>query len=179
MEAMQAADLFVAGGSDADIRRIAARDTVALRNAILRPGLPPDRSIYPGDDAPDTLHLGAFLDDTLVAVATLCREAVPPEAVPEQSTTSWRLRGMAARPEFAAADSASNSCDAASPMPSSNEAHWCGAPHVSLPCPSIARLASGKSATPSRCPNTATRSTSACNFHCSDFLLLHVLIRPH
>ena len=95
MEAMQAADLFVAGGSAADIRRIAARDTVALRNAVLRPGLPPDRSIYPGDDAPDSLHLGAFLDNTLVAVATLCRQAIPDE----QSTASWRLRGMAARPE--------------------------------------------------------------------------------
>jgi GNAT superfamily N-acetyltransferase len=84
-----------AKGRVPEIRRIAARDTVALRNAVLRPGLPPDRSIYPGDDAPDTLHLGVFLDNKLVAVATLCREPLPDNEI----TTSWRLRGMAALPE--------------------------------------------------------------------------------
>jgi GNAT superfamily N-acetyltransferase len=84
-----------AGDGTLEIRRITARDTVSLRNAILRPGLPPDRSIYPGDGAPDTLHLGAFMDNTLVAVATLCRESMPGE----DNTASWRLRGMAALPE--------------------------------------------------------------------------------
>jgi GNAT superfamily N-acetyltransferase len=68
-----------------------ARDTTALRDAVLRPGLPPGGSIYPGDGASDTLHLGAFIGSTLAAVATLCREPMPGE----QSTTSWRLRGMA------------------------------------------------------------------------------------
>jgi GNAT superfamily N-acetyltransferase len=78
------------------IRRIAARDTIALRDAMLRPGLPPGGSIYPGDDAPDTLHLGTFLNNTLAAVATLCREPLPGETI----TTSWRLRGMATLPEY-------------------------------------------------------------------------------
>ncbi|HEY2003254.1 MAG TPA: GNAT family N-acetyltransferase [Acidobacteriaceae bacterium] len=77
--------------SGAKIRRIAARDTIVLRDAALRPGLPPGGSHYPGDEAPETLHLAAFLDNTLVAVATLCREAMPGT----QGTTSWRLRGMA------------------------------------------------------------------------------------
>ncbi len=63
---------------------------------VLRPGLPPGGSIYPGDDAADTLHLGAFIGSTLAAVATLCREPMPGE----QSTTSWRLRGMATLPEY-------------------------------------------------------------------------------
>jgi predicted GNAT family N-acyltransferase len=75
----------------AEIRRLAASDTIALRDAALRPGLPPGGSDYPGDDAPETLHLGAFSDNMLVAVATLCREAMPST----QSSTSWRLRGMA------------------------------------------------------------------------------------
>ena len=74
-----------------EIRRIAAGDTTALRDAILRAGLPPGGSVYPGDDAADTLHLGAFLDDMLVGVATLCRQAIPGM----ESTTTWRLRGMA------------------------------------------------------------------------------------
>ena len=79
-----------------EIRRIAAHDTHTLRDAILRPGLPPGGGIYPGDDSPDTLHLGAFIRDMLVAVATLCREP-PPE---DTNATAWRLRGMATLPEF-------------------------------------------------------------------------------
>jgi ribosomal protein S18 acetylase RimI-like enzyme len=82
------------------IRHIAARDTIALRDAMLRPGLPPGGSIYPGDDAPDTLHLGVYVgasaQSTLAAIATLCRESMPGT----QSTASWRLRGMATLPEY-------------------------------------------------------------------------------
>jgi GNAT superfamily N-acetyltransferase len=83
-------------GGVAQVRQLVARDTMALRDAVLRPGLPPGGSHYPGDDAPDTLHLGAFLDSMLVAIATLCREPISDE----QSTTSWRLRGMATLPEY-------------------------------------------------------------------------------
>ena len=87
----------------AQIRQIAARDTIALRDAVLRPGLPPGGSHYPGDDAPDTLHLGihsgiyvaASAQNTLAAVATLCHESMPGE----EMTSSWRLRGMATLPE--------------------------------------------------------------------------------
>jgi predicted GNAT family N-acyltransferase len=81
---------------NAEFRRIAASDTNSLRDAILRPGLPPGGSTYPGDDAPDTFHLGAFVGGTIIAVATLCRESQPDQS----STTSWRLRGMAALPEY-------------------------------------------------------------------------------
>ena len=80
----------------AQVRQISARDTIALRDAVLRPGLPPGGSQYPGDDAPDTLHLGAFLGNTLVAVATLCREPMPGE----ETSSSWRLRGMATLPQY-------------------------------------------------------------------------------
>ncbi len=51
--------------------------------------------MYPGDDLPDTVHLGA-LDDAgrLVAIASLYREdrAAGPAG-------GWRLRGMATDPE--------------------------------------------------------------------------------
>ena len=85
-----------ANDNAAEIRRIAACDTITLRDAALRPGLPPGGSHYPGDEAPETLHLGAFSDNTLIAVATLCREAMPGT----QGTTSWRLRGMATLPVY-------------------------------------------------------------------------------
>jgi GNAT superfamily N-acetyltransferase len=89
-------------GNSGVIRGIAASDTIALRDAALRPGLPPGGSHYPGDDAEGTLHLGAFVDQTLVAVATLCRESMTErEPMPgERSSTSWRLRGMATLPEY-------------------------------------------------------------------------------
>jgi GNAT superfamily N-acetyltransferase len=89
-------DVNTEESSAVEIRRIAARDTTALRDAVLRPHLPPGSSIYPGDNAADTLHLGAFEKHRLIAVATVCREPLPGE----QSTTSWRLRGMAALPEY-------------------------------------------------------------------------------
>jgi ribosomal protein S18 acetylase RimI-like enzyme len=85
--------------SAVEIRRIAASDITALRDAVLRPNLPPGGSHYPGDDAPDTLHSGVYVTDsaqsTLAAVATLCREPMPGE----ETTSSWRLRGMATLPE--------------------------------------------------------------------------------
>jgi ribosomal protein S18 acetylase RimI-like enzyme len=88
--------LKAANDNAAEIRRIAACDSITLRDAALRPGMPPGGSHYPGDDSPETLHLGAFSDNMLVAVATLCREAMPGT----QSATSWRLRGMATLPVY-------------------------------------------------------------------------------
>jgi predicted GNAT family N-acyltransferase len=81
------------GSSAIVIKRISASNTIALRDIVLRRGLPPGGSHYPGDDVSDTLHLGAYAsrDNTLVAVATLCREPMPGQ----DSATSWRLRGMA------------------------------------------------------------------------------------
>ena len=86
------------GENSGMIKRIAASETIALRDIVLRPGLPAGGSHYPGDDASDTLHLGAYAsrDNTLLAVATLCREPMPGE----DSVTSWRLRGMATLPEY-------------------------------------------------------------------------------
>jgi GNAT superfamily N-acetyltransferase len=84
----------------AQVRQLVARDTIALRDDVLRPGLPPGGSHYPGDDAPDSLHLGVYVaasaKNTLAAVATLCHEPM----LGEEMTSSWRLRGMATLPEY-------------------------------------------------------------------------------
>lgn len=66
----------------------------AVRDAVLRAGLPPGGSVYPGDDAADTLHLGAWREGCLIAVATVCREPLPGASQPD----AWRLRGMATVP---------------------------------------------------------------------------------
>lgn len=77
------------------VRPIPATEARPLREAVLRPGHPPEKSVYPGDDAHDTLHLGAYLGDELMGVASIFRQSAPDEATAE----GWRLRGMAVRPD--------------------------------------------------------------------------------
>lgn len=77
------------------IRPIPAAQTRPLRQRVLRPHQPPEAMVYPGDDAADTLHLGAFVDGALVGIASLYREPPPGEVDPG----AWRLRGMAVTPE--------------------------------------------------------------------------------
>jgi ribosomal protein S18 acetylase RimI-like enzyme len=78
------------------VRSISVAEARVLRDRVLRPGLPTGRSIYPGDDAPDTLHLGAFVNGRLAAVATLCHESMTGTS----DAGEWRLRGMATLKEF-------------------------------------------------------------------------------
>jgi len=78
-----------------ETRTLTAYEAQQLRDDILRAGLPPG-SVYRTDLAADTLHVGAFVDNALVAVATVCSELFPEE--PERP--AWRLRGMATRPAW-------------------------------------------------------------------------------
>ena len=77
--------------------RIAAitwEDTLAVRQPVLRPGRPPEDARYAGDADADAFHLGAFVDDRLVAVASIIRQPPPGEDDPD----AWRIRGMATLP---------------------------------------------------------------------------------
>lgn len=79
-----------------EIRRISAAETRQLRRQVLRPTERPDEQVYLNDDAPETLHAGAFSDSKLVGIATVLRDAPPGET----SARAWRLRGMAVLPEM-------------------------------------------------------------------------------
>ena len=81
--------------SDIPVRPISAAETRPLRHAVLRPGQSFEQTVYSRDDHPETLHLGAFDGDRLVAIASLYREARPNRP----SRAAWRLRGMATDPE--------------------------------------------------------------------------------
>ena len=72
-----------------------AEHTRPLRHLVLRPGQPPESTIYPGDDDPDTVHFAAFEDGQLLGVASLYRE---PRAGANARAPAWRLRGMATAP---------------------------------------------------------------------------------
>lgn len=62
---------------------------------MLRPHQPPEAAVYPGDEAPETLHLGLYVGGRQLGVASLYREP-PPDAAPGDA--GWRLRGMAVDP---------------------------------------------------------------------------------
>ena len=63
-----------------------------LRDVVMGQG---KHAVKPGDDAPNTLHAGAYKNDNLVAIASVYHEAAPGSDNP----TAWRLRGMASLPE--------------------------------------------------------------------------------
>ena len=77
-----------------EVRLITAEETLPLRLAVLRPGRPRDSAIFPGDDAPDTRHYGAFLDGRLWSIASLYRAELPEKPGQE----AFQLRGMATDP---------------------------------------------------------------------------------
>lgn len=62
-----------------------------LRQRVLRPRQAQDDLVYPGDESADACHVGAFVDGSLVGVASVTREPQP--GGPERD--AWRLRGMA------------------------------------------------------------------------------------
>mgnify|MGYP001615663686 CR=1 FL=1 len=73
------------------IRRVAAPMTYPLRRTVLRKGIEHTDVRFPQDDMPDTFHLGYFVADELVGVASFSPAPTPhrPDA------HAWQLRGMA------------------------------------------------------------------------------------
>lgn len=71
------------------LKPICAKDTYAVRHPVLRKGLPAHTCAFDFDDAPNTLHLGAFANDALVGVLSLL-----------QKPQSVQLRGMAVLESF-------------------------------------------------------------------------------
>jgi ribosomal protein S18 acetylase RimI-like enzyme len=79
-----------------EVRPITAVETRPLRHAVLRPHQAPEELVYPGDDMPESLHVGGFAGCRLVGVATVVPGPMP--GVPDES--AWQVRGMATLPEF-------------------------------------------------------------------------------
>jgi predicted GNAT family N-acyltransferase len=79
-----------------EIRQVTAEEVRPIRRRVLRAGLPGANVEFDGDDAPDTLHVGAFLDGVLVAVATVVRR---PQHDDFAAPRAWQVRGMATDPE--------------------------------------------------------------------------------
>ena len=78
------------------VKHIDASETYLFRQAILRPNQPLEDCKYPSDYETDTFHLGAFLNDEFVSIASFSQEICP--ALP--NGIHYRLRGMATLPNF-------------------------------------------------------------------------------
>ncbi len=77
------------------VKQISAEETLELRQKVLRPNQPPENSVYPLDQQPNSGHFGYFENGKLVSIASVFLE--PRENGP---VDGWRLRGMATLPEF-------------------------------------------------------------------------------
>lgn len=80
-----------------EVRAITAAETLPLRHAILRAGLPRETAVFPGDEAATSRHFGAFLDGQLVGVATI--HSVPLLDQPQHEGSAYQVRGMATATE--------------------------------------------------------------------------------
>jgi len=78
------------------VLRISPGDTTDIRHQMLRAGRPREEAIFPGDENDQTFHLGAFVQNKLVSVASFYFECHPDLADQYQ----YRLRGMATLPDF-------------------------------------------------------------------------------
>ena len=87
---------ILGSSSDFEIRPISVADALPLRQKLLRPHQTLENLVHPDDDAPDSLHVGAFLDGQLVGVASVSRSSPPGEV--DQNV--WQLRSIATVPEM-------------------------------------------------------------------------------
>lgn len=78
------------------IRYIKASDTHDLRHRVLRPHQPVDEVDFPNDRNPDSFHVGAFIGEHLIGVASF----YPERHEDLKGWKQYRLRGMAAHPDF-------------------------------------------------------------------------------
>lgn len=76
------------------VKYICAEDTLPLRSSVLRKNKPFEECVFPTDAT--GFHLGKYLDEELVCVATFFSEDYP-----EKGAGGYRLRGMATAPAFA------------------------------------------------------------------------------
>ena len=87
---MTAARTLHLAGRTVVLRKAALAEILALRHAVLRPGLPPAFAAFDGDGAPSTHHYGAFDGADAVGCLSFMRR--------DRDGEAHQLRGMATAP---------------------------------------------------------------------------------
>lgn len=85
-----------------EIRSISAIETYPVRHPVLRAGRPIEDCHFKGDELPTTLHVGAFIDEKIAAVATflLHKDTTVIELQHHENEKCYQLRGMAVLEEM-------------------------------------------------------------------------------
>ncbi|MBA3985231.1 MAG: GNAT family N-acetyltransferase [Flavobacteriales bacterium] len=81
--------------TEIEVKRINAKETISVRQPVLRKGKAIEDCIFDGDDLPTTFHLGLFSNNILVGVATYLENNNP--LFPGDHL---QLRGMAILEEY-------------------------------------------------------------------------------
>ncbi|KSU84632.1 hypothetical protein GA0061096_0759 [Fictibacillus enclensis] len=79
-----------------NIKTIPPEQTYPVRHNILRPNQTIEDCHFPGDHEPDTFHLGAFIGEELISIASFYKEKHPDL----DGLVHNRLRGMATLENF-------------------------------------------------------------------------------
>lgn len=82
--------------SNIEIKLISSQETIAVRHPVLREGRPLAECVFEHDALPTTKHLGLYLDEHLVGVATL----IESKNQLFQEQHQFQLRGMAVLKDF-------------------------------------------------------------------------------
>ena len=108
-----------------NVLRIDANATYPLRHRVLRQGFPIEECVFPGDEEEQTFHLGAFIDNSLVSVASFYFERNPEF----EDEYQYRLRGMATDQEHRGKGLSSELLKVAFPIIKQNMCTmvWCNA----------------------------------------------------
>lgn len=106
------------------VRFISSQETLELRSKVLRNNRPVEDCVFPTDNVEGGFHLGCFVEDRLVSVASFF-----PNPYKGQSTPGYQLRGMAtAMEEFGKGYGAQLIDFALSQLPATKATHlWCNA----------------------------------------------------
>ena len=80
------------------INQISAAETLSIRQKVLRPNLVVDQCQFEGDQDETSFHFGAFMDNSLIGIATMMVDRSP--ELTSIADAQYRLRGMAVLPKF-------------------------------------------------------------------------------
>ena len=78
-----------------EIKEISVEQARPIRQQVLRPHQKASELTYPGDDAPDSFHLGAMRGDEVLAILSMYFASKP-----DDPNDAWRIRGMASLPDI-------------------------------------------------------------------------------
>ena len=108
-----------------EFRRILASDTIDIRHSMLRAHGPISSCHYPGDDDDLSFHLGSFIQNQLVSVASFYFQ----NHNDLNYDVQYRLRGMATVPDYQGRGLSSRLLKMAFPIIKQNQGKilWCNA----------------------------------------------------